>query len=39
MKDEMNSYRLENQCENKFCSHEVSFRVHFETTGYFDGHV
>ena len=23
----------------KFCSHEVSFRLHFKTTWYFDGHV
>ena len=38
---EMNSYRSEisNRCENKFCSHEVSFRLHFKTTPYFDGYV
>ena len=30
---------ISNQRENKFCSHEVSFRLHFETTQYFDGHV
>ena len=41
MRGEMNSYRFEisNQRENKFCSHEVSFRLHFKTTRYFDGHV
>ena len=41
MRDEMNSYRFEisNRCENKFCSHKVSFRLHFKTTRYFDGHV
>ena len=37
----MNSYRFEisNLRENKYCSHEVSFRLHFKTTPYFDGHV
>ena len=30
---------ISNQRENKFCSHEVSFRLHFKTTQYFDGHV
>ena len=41
MRGEMNSYRFEisNRRENKFCSHEVSFRLHFKTTRYFDGHV
>ena len=41
MRKEMNSYRFEisNRHENKFCSHEVSFRLHFKTTRYFDGHV
>ena len=41
MRSEMNSYRFEisNRRENKFCSHEVSFRLHFKTTRYFDGHV
>ena len=41
MRGEMNSYRFEisNRRENKFCSHEVSFRLHFKTTQYFDGHV
>ena len=41
MRGEMNSYRYEisNRRENKFCSHEVSFRLHFKTTQYFDGHV
>ena len=39
MRGEMNSYRFEisNRRENKFCSHEVSFRLHFKTTRYFDG--
>ena len=39
MRGEMNSYRFEisNWCESKFCSHEVSFRLHFKTTRYFDG--
>ena len=38
MRGEMNSYRLDisNRSENKFCSHEVSFRLHFKTTRYFD---
>ena len=41
MRGEMNSYLFEisNQRENKFCSHEVSFRLHVKTTQYFDGHV
>ena len=41
MRDEMKSYQFEisNQHENKFCSHEVSFRLHFKMTQYFDGHV
>ena len=41
MRGEMNSYRFEisNRRVNKFCSHEVSFQLHFETTRYFDGHV
>ena len=41
MRGEMNSYRIEisNRRENKFCSHEVSFRLHFKTTQYFDGHL
>ena len=41
MRGEMNSYRFEisNRRENKFCSHEVSFRLDFKTTRYFDGHV
>ena len=32
MRGEMNSYRFEisNRPENKFCSHEVSFRMHFK---------
>ena len=39
MRGETNSYRFEisNRRENKFCSHEVSFRLHFKTTRYFDG--
>ena len=39
MRGKMNSYRFEisNRRENKFCSHEVSFRLHFKTTRYFDG--
>ena len=39
MRGEINSYRFEisNRRENKFCSHEVSFRLHFKTTRYFDG--
>ena len=30
----MNSYRFEisNRCENKFCSHEVTFWLHFKKT-------
>ena len=41
MRGEMNSYRFEilNRRENKFFSHEVSFRLHFKTNRYFDGHV
>ena len=41
MRGEMNSYRFEisNRRENKFCSHEVSFRLHFKTTQCFDGQV
>ena len=41
MRGEMNTYRFEisNRLENKFCSHEISFRLHFKTTQYFDGHV
>ena len=41
MRGKINSYRFEisNQRENKFCSHEVSFRLHFKKTQYFDGHV
>ena len=37
MRGEMNSYRFEisNRRENKFGSHEVSFRLHFKTTRYF----
>ena len=36
----MNSNRFEisNWHENKFCSNEVSFRLHFKTTRYFDVH-
>ena len=41
MRGEMNLYWFEipNRHENKFCSHEVSFRPHFKTTRHFDGHV
>ena len=41
MRSEMNSYRFEisNRRENKFCLHEGSFRLHFKTTLYFDGHA
>ena len=41
MRGEMKSYRFEisNQHENKFCSHDVLFRLHLKTTRYFDGHV
>ena len=37
----MNPYRFEisNRHENKFCSHDVSFRLHFKTTWYFDEHA
>ena len=37
----MNSYRfaISNWRENKFCSHEVSFRLHFKITRYSDGYV
>ena len=40
MRSEMNSYRFEisNRRQNKFSSHEISFRLHFKTTRYFDGH-
>ena len=39
MRDNMNSYHFEiwNRRENKFCSHEVSFRLHFKMTEYYDG--
>ena len=41
MRGEMNSYWFEisNRRENKFRSHEVSFRLHLKTTRYFDGYV
>ena len=41
MRGEMNSYwsEISNRRENKFCSREVSFRLHFKTTRYFDGYV
>ena len=41
MRGEMNSYRFEisNRRENKFCSHEVSFRLHFKITRYSDEYV
>ena len=41
MTGEMNSYRfkISNRCENKFCLHDVPFRLHFKTTRYIDGHA
>ena len=41
IRTEMNSYRFEisDRRENKFCLHDVSFRLHFKTTQYFDGYV
>ena len=41
MRGEINSYwfGISNRRENKFCSNEVSFRLHFKTIRYFDGHV
>ena len=41
MRGEMKLYQFEisNQHESKFGSHEVSFRLHFKTTRYSNGHV
>ena len=41
MRGEINSYRFEisNRRESKFCSHDVSFRLHFKTIRYFDRHA
>ena len=41
MRGEMKSHRFEisNRREKKFCSHDVSFWLHFKMTRYFDGHV
>ena len=41
MRGEMNSYRFEisSRRENKFFSHDFSFRLHFKTTRYIDGHA
>ena len=41
MRGKMNSYRFEisNRRDNKFCSHDISFRLRFKTTRYFDGHM
>ena len=41
MRGEMNSdqFEISNRHENRFCSHDISFRLRFKTTRYFDEHT